>query len=401
MGAADSNRAIGSVEGWVKAGNAAPYLKHAVTNWDPRNNLQKTRAGLNRVRAGQGNMTINLYGHSAIVGVGGGTLSASQGQYIVGAEPYTVGAALARALNRYGVAARRGGWFGMGALAGVAIADFFAFDPRINGAAGWAKPVGGTASNSFGGAMPANTGTLNAAWTFTPTETWDRMVTYFAKFSGGGTFTVDTGGSALTTQSTANATQDIGSVTTSAASDAVQAANLKPTVAGGVYLVGQESYRSAASEVRVRTIGWNGATSTVLSATDLPFSTRNALGFIGGDLTVIECMRNDQNSAIPVATFQANLTGIVTAAQVSGDVILLVDHAPKTWGFTNDAAYIAAIYAVGAAKNLPVVDITKRIDTDGSAANALNYFCPDLVHYNATGWGDIGSWLGQLLACAI
>jgi hypothetical protein len=377
--------------------NALP----AVTNWDPLNNLQKTRAAINRVRSGQGNMAINLYGHSAIAGLGGGTLSGGDGLYIVGAQQNTIGAALKKILSTLGVPSRQGAWLGTQNL-GVTYAA--QYDPRFVPGTGWASASSslGEAGISLGNAMTLQATSATGPLSFTPVESWDRLVTYYATYSAGGTFTVDTGGSVLTTQSTVNATQSIGSVTTSAASNAVQTANVKvPTLGSGVYLIGQESYQSTVSEARIRTIGWNAAKSSDLSDTTFPFSTLNALSYLGGDLTIICCMRNDQWNNLSVSAFQTNLAKIAAQAQSFGDVILFVDHAPQTWPYNNDPAFIAAIYAVAAQYNLPVVDITRRIGSTGAKAYALGYFCPDLIHYLPVGWSDVGTWLGELLACRL
>lgn len=370
-----------------------------VTNWNPLVNLSKTRAALNRVRAGQGNMAINLYGHSGIVGVGGGTLSGGQGQYIVGAEAFNVGAALMKALNSYGVPTRRGGWFG---CQNLGLQYMQQYDSRLVAGTGWTDAAAGNNGSSFGAKMAFQNTSTTGALTFTPVESWDRLTTYFAKYSGGGTFTVDTGGAALTTQSTSNASQAFGSVVTSAASDAVQAANVKaPTLGGGVYIIGQESYRSTKNEARVRTIGWNGGLSSDMANASVPYNSKSALGSLGGDLTIIECMLNDFHTSVSVSTFQANLQAIASAAQGNGDVILLVDWMPASWTITGISSYISGIYAVASSLNLPVVDFTKRFGADGTAATANGYFSSDNVHYNPTGLSDMGTWLGQLLACQL
>jgi len=367
-----------------------------VRNWDVRNNLQKTRRGLNRVRSGYGDMAINLYGHSALMGAGAGSLSS--GEYIGGAEPYSVASALARALTSFGISTRKGGWFGPSGLSDIA--RVAAYDARLAFGTGWSRSTSGLAFNSLGGPMLKNTTDLATSLAFTPTESWDTLDTYYPTFSGGGTFTEDIGASVLTTQSVNAGALGIGRVTTSV-SAGVHTANTKVSaLSSGVYLIGQETSLSTTPAVRVRNVAWSGATSADLAVATNPFSPLSALTYLGGDLTILECMRNDQAAGVPVATFKANLQAQITAAKAFGDVILLVDHAPKYWTFTNDAAFVAAIYDLSDTNNVPLLDIVDRIG-DGTAADALGYFCPDNIHYTKVGWGDIGSWIGRLLACEI
>jgi len=59
-----------------------------------------------------------------------------------------------------------------------------------------------------------------------------------------------------------------------------------------------------------------------------------------------------------------NTQAIITAAKAFGDVILLMDHQPAgAWNYTNDAQFVADIYALAATNNV-------RYSTSRSASAA-------------------------------
>ncbi len=383
--------AIPASELWTpNASNLNPYR------------LPRLRRALSRVRNGRGSAAINILGHSALMGQGAGTAD-SVGDLTAGAAPYAVPAAVKAGLVAKGVPARKGSFFG-GALslktgASRVIADIAAYDPRLTFPSGtWQGNGGGTPSRgSAGGYMLQSTAV--GKMTFAPTESWDRATLYYATFSGGGSFTADTGGASLGTVATMASSTGLGSTTISAAADAVQSLNLNPTSTSQVYIIGVETYRSTVNEVRVRQLATSGITSSVLVDSAFPYSTTPFMTALGGDCTFIECFRNDQSTGpIAPATTQANLSAIAATCKAFGDVVFFIDHQPATAAFTlNEAAYEAAVRAAAATVNAPVLSIPSRIGGATDATN-LGYFSSDNVHYNADGWQDIGGWVASIVA---
>lgn len=368
----------------------APFLAKnslpEITNFDPAK-LPYLRAALNRVRTGSGDMVVNFYGHSAIAGVGVATSS----PYSNGAFPFAPSAAFAKRLTALGIPTRQGSWFGSANIPGA----ISAYDTRRSYTAAWAPLVSLSNGNMCpGGTMILNSTTTGEALSFAPSEAWDTLNTYSAGYTGGGTFTLDVGGTVKATQST-NASLSL-ITTTFTTSRATQTVNLKNTILGnGNYIVGQETIDSTTPSVRVRNMGFASATSGQLAGQVNPFNPLSGLQALGGDLTIFCGMRNDQALGISPSTFQTNMQTMITAAKAFGDVILLHDHAPTTWTYTNDAQFTAAIYALGAANNIPVFDIPNRISI--AQAVAQGYFAADGIHYNAKGWSDIGSWLANVI----
>ena len=190
---------------------------------------------------------------------------------------------------------------------------------------------------------------------------------------------------------------------------------MKPTVLGtagaGVYFVGAETYQSTVSEIRVRQLALSGMQSAKLNDTAYTYSFGSALTALGGDLTIIVCMRNGQYAQVAPATVQANLTAAGTRAAAFGDVIFLVDHepSPSDWNApnfaTNDPLYIAAIQGAAAAvkasapagSGVVVLNIPALIGS-GVLTKANGFFGADYIHLNKVGQYNYGGIIAAILA---
>ena len=397
------------------AGSSAAALP--APNYLDRTQLPKMVACIARIRSKTGSCAINLLGHSELMGQGAGTAD-SIGGLTVGASKYSLAATLATALTQRGLPARRSAIFGTSLSGGTAQSfnDLLAYDTRITRTGGSFAfdGGGGSSGGSIGGWLiraPTAAGTL----TETFEEPWDRLVSYYAGFNGGGTYTIDTGGAILATTNTSQTTTGLYSVAVSAASDIVQPINFKPTVLGtanaGVYFVGAETYQSAVSEIRIRQLAQSGIQSSKLNSTEYTYSWGSALTALGGDATIIPCFRNDEFAQVSPATVQANLTAAGQRAAAFGDVIFFIDHEPNPsdWNApnfaANDASYIAAVQAAATAvrasapagSGVVVINIPALMGS-GVSTKANGFLGPDGIHFGKIGQFNYGGIIAAIIA---
>jgi lysophospholipase L1-like esterase len=151
---------------------------------------------------------------------------------------------------------------------------------------------------------------------------------------------------------------------------------LKWSANGPVFVGGFGAYNSAQKSVNITNVGWPSGSTAQMTQNGTGFAPLAALSSLAPTLTIIDVGIVDWFLGTSVSTFQANLTTLVTAAKVSGDVILLAPNPSQPSvtcdGSTNPSQatqqlYINAIYAVAASQNVPVVDEYNSI---GSWANA-------------------------------
>ena len=371
--------------------------------------LPKTVACIARIRSKTGSCAFNLYGHSELMGQGAGTPD-SLGGLTVGASKYSLAATLAAALTQRGLPARRGSWFGTALSGGTAQAfnDLLAYDTRLTRSGGTFNfdGGGGASGGAIGGWMVRNSA-ASGTLTFTPEEPWDRAVSYYAGFSGGGTYTLDTvPGTVLATVNTTQSTTSLYSQAVSAATDKVQPLDMTNTAVGsgpGVYFVGAETYQSTVSEIRIRQLALSGMQSGKLNDAAYGYSFGSALTALGGDLTIIVCMRNGQYAQTDPAIVQADLTTAGNRAKAFGDVIFLVDHEPNptSWNApnfaTNNPSYIAAVRGAATAVGAVVIDIPALMGS-GVYTNANGFLGSDGIHFSKTGQFNYGGIIAAILA---
>ena len=381
-------------------------------NYVDRTLLPKSVTGMGRVRLGMANNTpanfsINVYGHSEPMGQGAGTAD-SIGGLTVGASKYSLAAQLAIALRQRGFSTRRSSWFGSVLSGGTTqtFNDLLAYDTRITRNAGsFSFDNGASGIGCIGGSM-IRASTAAGTLTTTFEESFNTATVYSANFSGGGSFTIDVAGGTATTVNTNTAASMLATTVTAAAAG-VQAINLKPTVLGtanaGNYFVGLEAYSSTAAEIRIRTMCTSGMQSSRLVDATSPYSYGPALTQIGGDLTIIVCMRNDQFAQVAPATTQANLITAGNRAKAFGDVIFLIDHEPNptSWNApnfaTNNASYIAAVTNAAASVGAALINIPALVGS-GVYCQANGFLGTDGIHFGFTGQPNYAGALAAIIA---
>lgn len=95
-------------------------------------------------------------------------------------------------------------------------------------------------------------------------------------------------------------------------------------------------------------------------------------------------------------TYYADMQTIITAAKLTGDVLLVV---PVPTVFTLAAlvyqqAIQAEIYALSKANNVPILDMTKRWV---SYANKSTLYSADGIHPTAIGYSDEASAIAKII----
>lgn len=264
------------------------------------------------------------------------------------------------------------------------------YDPRMALGSGWAA-LG--SPPTLAGLFWANS-TTTTAFAFTPTQSFDRIEVFYSASTGSFTVDVDGGAVLLTVPGGGGPALVKSTVNCTAGTHTV---NLK-RVSGAVYIYGINVYSSTAPKISVINAGLGGTTSTALANNgDAAFKPTKILEGIGAHVVVLNIGINDIVAGTPAATYEANLTTVVTSAQTGGaDVILC---APMPFSDANYASlmpqYIAALKAVATAKGCFFVDAINRY-TSYANSNALG-LQGSALHPNAAGYADYAAMVCEVL----
>lgn len=348
-----------------------------IVNLAPLRKWQRAKA---RVRTSTADAKVLCVGDSTTAGIGvvDGTT-----QGVTGAYP----AQLAALLSASGLSAARG--LGIPAPAGLS-------DARWTLGTGWSPQTSlawaGTADYAFSGGTFGNLVYADAG------VLADRFDVYYLTGGGLGNITVTATGGSGTVQST-NAASGMGKVTVSAASAATtNTVTITPSAAVHIFAV--EPWLSTAKRVRVGNAGVGSATATAWASdgVDPVWNSQSCIKAYAPDLTIISLGLNDAGSNDSAATYLGHVAPLITAAQVSGDVLLLPPMPPaSSMGGTYVsliADYTAGLRGLG----LPVVDLAGRW-VSGDAVQTLGLYW-DARHPNAVGYSDLAQLLARGLLAA-
>ena len=163
---------------------------------------------------------------------------------------------------------------------------------------------------------------------------------------------------------------------------------LGATVANGLAQRGGDiaSYASAVSGGRLvvmTTAGVSGETSAQLLA-------RINTDIIGPGITDtlgIICGTNDASTGVPVATFLANMTAMVDAAEAAGIAVFLCTPPPNPSGAQRllSAKYVQAIRYLASRRDLPVVPLREVWIDPTTGGYLASYDNGDGIHPNSVG----------------
>ncbi len=261
-------------------------------------------------------------------------------------------------------------------------------DNRWVAGSGW---TGATFGAAAGAAWVAAGTTGNLVYTPNPQVTCDGFYVYWIGSSGYGTLTATaTGGTPQVIN--ANVATSMYRTLIPAAS-AVATNTLTMSSVGQVFITAVEPVLSTKKQILVGNAGV-GSSSTINWNSS---GTYQGLGFISTvapDLTIISLGINDAFSSIAPATYAANIQAMITAAQVSGDVLLMPplpngNAACRAY----EVQYLPVLQNLAAVNNCAYLDIFNRW---GGAYNA-NFMYSDQTHGTNTGYWDWAQFVANVI----
>ncbi|WP_420104163.1 SGNH/GDSL hydrolase family protein [Bosea sp. (in: a-proteobacteria)] len=353
-------------------------------------NLRKWHSALAKLRAGIARPRVVFIGDSLTVGAGAGTSSANT--WTTAAEPRSITAHFVKALAARGYPASRQSFFASSGLANQAAK--LAYDPRLTFTTNWSG-----SAQTLGGVSWA-TQTAADPFKFTPEGQTDRVEVYFRQRSAdaSGTLTQNSDATVLATMNGSGGTEG----PQKAAVSVTRGSNVynvqKPSGSGYFILIGMITQDTTTPAVDVVNAGAFGTVSAYHAPSNP--STINAslvLPVLAPDLTVIQLGANDLNTNVDVATYTANILGIVTAAKAAGsDVVVAISSFGNSGGYGTDAqriAYRQAVISLCAAQGCVVADYAAR-SISYPSANALGLM-RDAIHKTEPGYADDAALLAR------
>lgn len=145
-------------------------------------------------------------------------------------------------------------------------------------------------------------------------------------------------------------------------------------------------YNSAVKQISAYMAGWSGGNIANMSGTSQVYDSLNAIKVYAPDLTIIMQSTNDWLVGAVNGTYTTNLQALVTAAKLSGDVILISDP-PSDFSLASQAqqiGYNSAIQACATSNGLNFINMT-TVFGSYLIGNA-NGFYSNTVHLNAAGY---------------
>lgn len=336
---------------------------------------QKWRLALAKVRDGARDAKILFVGDSITTGYGDTTTSTVP---TIGSFPYRASTLFNSPL--YPAAP------GLG-IPPTATGDIV--DQRWTVGTGWSLGTSvGFAQNMYTGTSPA--GTL----VFTPgaVGVYDSFDVYYVGTTGTGTLTATaTGGTPVVQNMTSGCTGICKITATALLPSTTNALTLSMTGLG--YIVGVEPFYSNVPTIRFANAGVGGSTTTEWADSGSFYSLASIEAY-QPDLTIIELGVNDAGASISAATVQTNLEAIITAAQISGDVIIMtMPPSSGTPYSTYELLYQPVFALLSASYNAPLIDVWTRFG--GTYDSSWMY---DNYHLNEDGSWDIAGAINQLLS---
>ena len=357
----------GETQDYSKLKNANPFL---VTN------SVKIRKAIANVRTGTSDAKILCIGDSTTAGVG---ISGSI-QGMPNAYPYQ----LANILNACGIPS----------APGLAIPGHPGnLDNRFTLGTGWNNFTIGWGAN---GDYQWSGGTVgNLVYTDTNVLA-DRYDIYYAQNTTLGTVGITATGGTTVNQSTVGTAGTVGKVTVSAASASTSnTVTFVPANNGSIHILGIEPWLSTAKKVRVGNAGVGSSRAFTNWDIGGNWSSPTCIKAYAPDLTIISLGINDAGDNQTIDNVKTAIVDLATAAQVSGDV-LIMSPIPCTSGAS--ASVIANLPLISAGQqsmNYPFTNLRSRW-IDGDTANT-NGFMSDTLHPNALGYADIAQMLKNII----
>lgn len=356
----------------------------------PRLPLQATllnwRKAVANVRTGAGRGKLLFLGDSTTMGAGAGTGGTAQ---LNAAFPRSLPARVASILSDTFVdASFESIW---GSQAANTYVTYSTYDTRTTFGSGWAMSGGGTLGANFIRYTNGSTSTF----AFVPPGSFDTITIYYYRSSGQGSFTVDVdGGASLGTVNTAGTTGFVSTSFTVAAG--THTINLNAQNNGSLFIAGIIPSLSTAPAIDVVSGAWYGAVAGTFNGSG-SFGPLTALRALAPDCTVINLTINDSNAGTALDTYQTNMESIISAAQESGDVVLMVGPPSDSASALNGTLgeYVQIIYALAAQYGCAVVDLQRRWGSYAEIQATFPY--SDTLHPGNLAYADAGQAVASAL----
>lgn len=347
---------------------------------------------------GGGRGLVSIIGDSTSMGWGAGTASGS-GMLVIGSNAVSSEQYLIAALQGAGITAIDN-CFGFGDrncnAFGVTLAECGQYySPAATFGTGWS--LLNAAPSPWGAKLPYNNGTTGTSVVFTPARAYDRVEWFHTRFSGGGTLTLDIGGTVFGTidQNAVSSSFTKASFSLGAAQTGAITAKRTSTGAASTFAMGARCWLSGERHVQVETLGVSGwKTSDWLVSTEA-YSPRNAIAQLGSHLFIIDLGVNDKNNGRTIAAYKADLKTLATTCRATGaDVLLAIPHLAQNaaGGYYFDASWAQAVIDAASELGLP-----PPIDLRAIGLVAADY--QDDIHLRSSGYAKVGqAYAARLLS---
>jgi lysophospholipase L1-like esterase len=262
------------------------------------------------------------------------------------------------------------------------------YDPRIT-FAGSAWSMNGLVT-TIGHSQYYNNSTTDAL-TFTPTNACDAIDVWYVPSSGGGTFTVtDQSGTLATITTNGSVAIQKQTVTRTSSSNAI---NVQRTTGGQVYIAGLDCYSTSSPGITFANLGVYGTSAGIQADNTNPtWSFPTSLALYAPDLSIIDMSVNDQSNGTTQAAYSGYIQTIITAAKLSGDVILVYRNPINQTNPQLGPQYRDALLSLAIQNSCPFIDLNEAF-----AATYQSSLMFDGLHANAAGQQFKGRCIADLM----
>jgi lysophospholipase L1-like esterase len=330
--------------GALHAGSVSTAGFHGFTGF----NLPNWNTALGLRAAGTRNAKLVCVGDSTTMGIGADGSNHANGANL--GWP----AQLAQMVSNSGY----GSWFGDHNVELGGTLTLAQFDTRVS-IGSWVSTGNGT--QTMGGPMMRATSASGGPLAFTPrnyVDTFD-VYTFTNNVAASLSIQIDAGSATTLSQNSANSLVKT-TLTTTLGSHALNV----NWISGTPFLVGVYGYNSAAKEISIINAGISGGVVGTTTGTGWtsqsgnPWAPLAVLEAVAPDLTIINLNINDCNAGTAQSTYVAALQSIITAAKVSGDVIITSANPTTTSAsLGTQATYVGYVSALATTNAIPFIDI--------------------------------------------
>lgn len=351
-------------------------------------NTSQLSTGIQGAIAGNARKRILLCGDSTMYAQG-------SNNSVIGLKTRSAPYMLTQALIANGIPAEIDNFQGGG---NDTITNYRTYDPRATSAINW----GFDAAWSCGG-FSYSTSTVGAVSIFTPGVTFDTIEFCYFEPAIGVSATVDAGGATLATITNSGQATNTQMKTVISVGGTASVVNVTCVVGPFTY-TGVHVYTAAANKLSITGAGMQGALATDWSRSTNVYDPKLGLTAFAPDHTFIELTINDSNALTLSATYKAQIQAIVTAAQLSGGVTLVVGDPTLTIGagranLDQQRRIWQCLYDLAAVNNISLLNlpafmnsyealVANRRQFDGSHLSDAGYQFKGGSGYTAAGYAN-------------